>query len=586
MRNCSKDYSKKLRLMIEVYNYGIKDKFKFRKMAEIAGIPRLTYWFHLINKEWNQDNKDIVLDNVIKASEIMLVFASLEKEGTKLALDSMGVWGWDLGDAFRAWDACQGDAEKFKEVAKYEFSHFDRFDGYEYDETSVLRDIFIENIPISAIHPKKIARMYQVLRLDRHGAIHNRFRADPVGFNDFLGLDYPRRITGAELMLQEKERPIDLRDLKKSLKGLPDYKVLKDTKLVDPLYKWYWYTKKLGISIPKNINKKFLRAIRNPLALNKKLVKFVLDEINELSEYDIHIVFTLNNLLYLFGPDLQGLKKVWNHPDFKIGEALTRLNVFAKYSEEDKKDFKGLVLKDTRFFKLVRIFPSIKKKLGRNPVSYREARIIGASLRYKNVKGEKLAIIASECRLSQKDFNKFQSKWLKLVDKIKEKILPHIEVESCGYRVYTLPSNDPRGLLLGEYTNCCQSIDEAGEECAIAGTKQKDKGFLIVEDDGEILAQSWYWLDKNDPTHIVLDSIESKGLSENQAERVAKAILAWFEEMRRRGHLTDLYVGNTNYGYTEEVREFWPLSDSAEKYCKIRKYKGYMDGKYHYKILI
>ena len=80
-----------------------------------------------------------------------------------------------------------------------------------------------------------------------------------------------------------------------------------------------------------------------------------------------------------------------------------------------------------------------------------------------------------------------------------------------GYRFRKLPAGDPRGLFLGEITDCCQSIGNVGNDCAVHGFTSADGGFYVVEkiETGDIVAQSWAW--RGTRGELVLDSLEALG---------------------------------------------------------------------------
>ena len=75
-----------------------------------------------------------------------------------------------------------------------------------------------------------------------------------------------------------------------------------------------------------------------------------------------------------------------------------------------------------------------------------------------------------------------------------------------GYYFVKLSKKDPRGLILGELTNCCQSVGNHAEECAIHGASSPDAGFYAIMKKAEngkidimhdkIIAQSYAWLRK------------------------------------------------------------------------------------------
>jgi hypothetical protein len=49
-----------------------------------------------------------------------------------------------------------------------------------------------------------------------------------------------------------------------------------------------------------------------------------------------------------------------------------------------------------------------------------------------------------------------------------------------NYYLMRLPAGDPRGFILGDITNCCQSIDGHSEKCAIDGSSRDNNGFYVL----------------------------------------------------------------------------------------------------------
>lgn len=75
--------------------------------------------------------------------------------------------------------------------------------------------------------------------------------------------------------------------------------------------------------------------------------------------------------------------------------------------------------------------------------------------------------------------------------------------------------SDPRGVYLGQHTNCCQHPDGMGSDCAWYGQTSSNSGFFAVENSrGEIIAQSWLWI--SDDEGLCFDSVETKGFGENK----------------------------------------------------------------------
>ncbi len=81
-------------------------------------------------------------------------------------------------------------------------------------------------------------------------------------------------------------------------------------------------------------------------------------------------------------------------------------------------------------------------------------------------------------------------------------------IEYGRYRSRFLEGTDPLQVSLGDLTNCCQKLDDAGESAMMYGLTNDHAGFWILENKstGKIYAQAeaWEW---NDDT-LVLDNIE------------------------------------------------------------------------------
>ncbi len=88
------------------------------------------------------------------------------------------------------------------------------------------------------------------------------------------------------------------------------------------------------------------------------------------------------------------------------------------------------------------------------------------------------------------------------------------------YKFQKLEPDDYRGFILGKLTNCCQSFGDHSSECVEDGMTKDSAGFYVVTDDrGKIVAQSYAWLAEGDK--LVFDSFESLGRDRNLFVAVA-----------------------------------------------------------------
>lgn len=74
--------------------------------------------------------------------------------------------------------------------------------------------------------------------------------------------------------------------------------------------------------------------------------------------------------------------------------------------------------------------------------------------------------------------------------------LPKVEAELGRYRAYIMDGQDPRQVMLGYDTYCCQHLDGAGETAMMYGLMNTEAGFFVIEDkvSGKILAQAETWV--------------------------------------------------------------------------------------------
>jgi hypothetical protein len=122
----------------------------------------------------------------------------------------------------------------------------------------------------------------------------------------------------------------------------------------------------------------------------------------------------------------------------------------------------------------------------------------------------------------------------KLAAKIEDHI-PDVAVKlSNDMYMVKLPSNDPRALILGQITNCCQSIDGHSAQCVMDGVNLANNGFYVIvkaakdkpfdprkwgmedfEKQGhKLVGQSYTWRGKDGG--LTLDSIEMLGSFRNE----------------------------------------------------------------------
>ena len=152
------------------------------------------------------------------------------------------------------------------------------------------------------------------------------------------------------------------------------------------------------------------------------------------------------------------------------------------------------LLKKSRTNEFIRALRRIPKDISlTDKMSVKEMISMSEKYIYDNVQNQEVAHAAFSAGLSQYEFDEYQRYWSNINDKTHETIPSVGIVQKDGYIMYRLEVSDPRGPILGIFTNCCQHPGGAGASCAIHGQESPDGAFFVVERRGKIVAQSWAW---------------------------------------------------------------------------------------------
>lgn len=164
--------------------------------------------------------------------------------------------------------------------------------------------------------------------------------------------------------------------------------------------------------------------------------------------------------------------------------------------------------------------PKIEMFLGDDPFpkTLNELKALQSCMSYRrSAEHPALSKVASKYNLPENMFNRC----LNIIQE-KEKtsdFLPDVAIDGAdiGYPDFymlKLKPNDPLGFVLGKATDCCQSVGEQGQDCAIHGMTSPLGGFYVwkrktsgqITPDDSIVAQSWAWIGTGNS--IVFDSFE------------------------------------------------------------------------------
>lgn len=161
--------------------------------------------------------------------------------------------------------------------------------------------------------------------------------------------------------------------------------------------------------------------------------------------------------------------------------------------------------------------------------------------------------------------------------KVKD-LLPQVNIIDDKYSLERLAIGDIAHLWVGLPTDCCQHLNSVGKDCAINSYVSEYSSTYVLKRDGQILAQSWVWIDEEGKS-VVIDSIEHKrGLD------VSRISSMWLSLARELGKKFKVFIGSTNYGCTNAVVDAWEdlgiiEAFTTNSYVKPTNYTGYLDGR-------
>ena len=152
-----------------------------------------------------------------------------------------------------------------------------------------------------------------------------------------------------------------------------------------------------------------------------------------------------------------------------------------------------------------------------------------------NVGNEQVAVISAIAGYSQADFHVLQQ----IYNYGKQRVfssIPRIEgsslKESGNYTYEILRLDDPLAMAIGTLTDCCQELNNCAEVCMEHSMVDKNGRIFVIRDDkGNIVAQSWVWRNKD---VLCFDNIE---IPDKAFLRASKANF----ELERKAFTDDIF---------------------------------------------
>jgi ankyrin repeat protein len=275
-------------------------------------------------------------------------------------------------------------------------------------------------------------------------------------------------------------------------------------------------------------------------------LKSAIDKLYKLCGNEQHPEKTLKNTIEL----------IKQHTDSQAKQPIHDLCLFNpsfSYGWNNQEWFKLALKSNKKVLKLLSRADVIEQELGKVPSSYEEALKTAIKVGYKRSKEIELvdetklspAVNKDELKkfteicliqgITEEDYNKGLNVLLDPDLKTKDNLPDFIiDGETLGKEfpkcyMAKLPAGDYRGLVLGELTNCCQSIGNNAEAAAIDGMTNNNTGFYAIFEKGKggkididndrIIGQSYAWLGKSTRKGgktLVFDSWERLGINNDK----------------------------------------------------------------------
>ena len=153
-----------------------------------------------------------------------------------------------------------------------------------------------------------------------------------------------------------------------------------------------------------------------------------------------------------------------------------------------------------------------------------------------------------------------------------------------------LEKDNPQGVILGNITNCCQTLEGAAKSCVEYGLSERNSKFMVFKSKDKVIGQSWVWYDET-TKKICLDNIEiPDAISKNKVKflllkgemiaclkRMNKNFLSAMEE--KGLEVDSVTIGS---GYNDMGGFLGANFKKSSEEPKLTGYNGYSDASTQY----
>lgn len=207
---------------------------------------------------------------------------------------------------------------------------------------------------------------------------------------------------------------------------------------------------------------------------------------------------------------------------------------FYEFLRDNLDQIMNNIEKQRELSKIQRSWKKINEEYLGQKISFEKCENYLYGRNYKNVQEDEevIAKLSSNCGYSQEDFEEIQKIFREQKQRTVSSI-PQIEKKNNanGYTYKVLRLDDPVAIFIGELTDCCQALNDAGESCMRHSVTSQNGRVLVVQDEnGKVVSQSWIWRNKN---VLCFDNIEAIKKDSNNKKIISSDILDMVKKAAR-----------------------------------------------------
>ena len=243
---------------------------------------------------------------------------------------------------------------------------------------------------------------------------------------------------------------------------------------------------------------------------------------------------------------------------------LAGLNLPHRSEKWDRKKWAELVVSNPDAIRYIGVAPELERLIGRAPKT-----IVEVTAVTRNVPGSALL----EAGVPKSDYDLYYNLYSEIPNLPPKIIKPAVlatlesrESPAAKLRQYTmsvLPVESPIAPALGNLLVNCQHLTGASAGAVYQGVREPWSGFVIIEEDGAIVAASWFWLSDNNE-QFVFDSVEAIFQFRKNEHRTHVVLSTLYLEasqfLVKKFGFTTVAIGNGNYAGVP-FRSFSPVGN-------------------------